>query len=221
MKQDILKWIRKTGIVPVLRASSPDEAIALSRAMYLGGIDIMEVTTTVPDAAGVIRHLQREFGDSLLLGAGTVTTADQCSSLINAGADFVVSPSLHHDVIAETKRQGKLMISGALTPTEIITAFRAGADIIKVFPCSAVGGASYLRAVKAPFPEIPLIPTGGVNLATARDFLNAGAIALGVGGDLVNAQKIKDGMPEAITEQAREYLSIIAAWQAHHHRSTS
>lgn len=221
MNQDILQWIHKTGIVPVLRASSPDEAIALARAMYLGGIDIMEVTTTVPDAAAVIRHLQQEFGDRLLLGAGTVTTVEQCRSLIEAGAEFVVSPSLHQDVITETKRLGKLMISGALTPTEIITAWRAGADIIKVFPCAALGGASYLRAVKAPFPEIPLIPTGGVNLATAKDFLNAGAIALGVGGDLVNAQNIRDGMPEAITKQAREYLSIVAAWQAQHHRSTS
>ncbi len=203
--------------MPVLRAKSAEEAIAISRAMYLGGIDIIEVTTTVPDALGVVRQLKQEFGGSLLLGAGTVTTLNECLSLIDAGAEFVVSPSFHEDVIRETKRRGKLMVSGALTPTEIVTAWRAGADIVKVFPCSAVGGASYLRAIKAPFPEIALIPTGGVTLATARDFLNAGAMALGVGGDLVNSQMIRDGMPEVITEQARAYLSIVAAWRAHHH----
>ncbi len=202
----------------MLRAKSPEEALALTRAMHLGGIDIIEVTTTIPDAVAVVRHLKQEFGDKLLLGAGTVTTVASCAALIEAGAEFVVSPSLHVDVIAETIRSAKLMISGALTPTEIITAWRAGTHIVKVFPCSAMGGASYLRSIKAPFPDIPLIPTGGVTLATAADFLSAGALALGVGADLVNAQLLNDGMPEVITETARAYLSTIAAWRVHHRK---
>lgn len=209
---ETLQWIRRTGLVPVLRAASSEEAIALTRAMHAGGVSVMEVTTTVPDAVSVLRALEKEFGGEMLLGAGTVTTAHECEALLDAGAQFVVSPSLHPEVIAATKAAGKLMISGALTPTEIITAHRTGADIIKVFPCSAMGGASYLKAIKAPFPQIPLIPTGGVTLATARDFLDAGAIALGVGSDLVDAKAIRSGQPERITETARQYLAIYEAW---------
>ena len=214
MSRDTAQWIADTGLVPVLRAQSTEEALALARAMYAGGVDIIEVTTTIPNAAEVLQQLKHEFGDALLLGAGTVTTTGHCCDLIDAGAEFVVSPSLHPDVIAQTKAQGKLMISGALTPTEIITAWRAGADIVKVFPCSAMGGASYLRAIKAPFPEVQLIPTGGVTLATARDFLDAGAIALGVGGDLVNVKLIREGKPERVTETASAYLGVIAEWRS-------
>ena len=213
MSRDIAQWIADTGLVPVLRAQSTAEALALARAMYAGGVDIIEVTTTVPNAREVLLQLKQEFGDAILLGAGTVTTTQHCSDLIDAGAQFVVSPSFHPDVIAHTKEQGKLMISGALTPTEIIHAWRAGSDIVKVFPCSAMGGASYLRAIKAPFPEVPLIPTGGVTLATAKDFLDAGAVALGVGGDLVNPQMIRDGRPERVTETASAYLAVIAEWR--------
>ena len=187
--------------------------MALARAMYAGGIDIVEVTTTVPGAVNVIQQLRQEFGASLLIGAGTVTTVRECTTLIEAGAEFVVSPSLHADVIAATKEHGKLMIAGALTPTEIITAWRTGADVIKVFPCSAMGGASYLRSIRAPFPYIPLIPTGGVTLATARDFLAAGAVALGVGNDLVNTAAIHEGRPQSITEMSRAYARVCAVWR--------
>jgi 2-dehydro-3-deoxyphosphogluconate aldolase/(4S)-4-hydroxy-2-oxoglutarate aldolase len=213
VSRDTAQWIAATGLVPVLRAQSTEEALALARAMYAGGVDIIEVTTTIPNAREVLEKLKDEFGESILLGAGTVTTTEHCCDLIDAGAEFVVSPSLHPDVIAQTKERGKLMISGALTPTEIITAWRAGADVVKVFPCSAMGGASYLRAIKAPFPEIKLVPTGGVTLATARDFLDAGAMALGVGGDLVNTQMIRDGKPERVTETASAYLAVIAEWR--------
>ena len=214
MSRDTGEWIRTAGLVPVLRASSAEEAMALTRAMHAGGVDVIEVTTTVPGAADVLRQLKQEFGETLLLGAGTVTTAAECAELIDAGAEFVVSPSLHPDVIQMTKARGKLMVSGALTPTEIITAWRAGADVVKVFPCSAMGGASYLKAIKAPFPQIPLIPTGGVTLTTARDFLDAGALALGVGSDLVNVQAIRAGKPEQITETARMYLMILEEWRS-------
>ncbi len=214
MKVDTLQWIARTGLVPVLRASSTHEAIALARAMQAGGIDILEVTTTVPGATSVIRELKLEFGDALLVGAGTVTTAPEAAELMDAGAEFIVSPSLHLDVIAEARSRGLLMISGALTPTEIITAWRAGSDVVKVFPCSAMGGASYLRAIKGPFPEIPLLPTGGITLVTATEFLDAGAVALGVGSDLVDAKKIRQGEPERVTHTARAYLAVIAEWRA-------
>jgi 2-dehydro-3-deoxyphosphogluconate aldolase/(4S)-4-hydroxy-2-oxoglutarate aldolase len=208
-----MEWISSSGLVPVLRAQSKQEALALARAMQAGGVDVMEVTTTVPEAPQVMEALKREFGDAMLIGAGTVTTVPQCLELIEAGAEFVVSPSLHPEVIAAAKDRGKCMVSGALTPTEIVTAWRAGADVVKVFPCSAMGGASYLRSVRAPFPEVPLIPTGGVTLATAKDFLDAGAVALGVGGDLANAQAIRNGKPELVTATAKAYLAALAEWR--------
>ena len=208
MSKNALQWIQRSRLVPVLRADTPRDAIELTRLMFAGGIDVMEVTTTVPDSAAVLRLLRQEFDGRMLLGVGTVTTARDCEQLLAAGAEFVVSPSLHPEVIAATKVAGKLMISGALTPTEIITAFRAGADVVKVFPCSAVGGADYLKSIRAPFPQIPLIPTGGVTLATAQRFLDAGAIALGVGGDLVDTNALRSGNGEAITETARQYVNL-------------
>ncbi|HUY82007.1 MAG TPA: hypothetical protein VMU92_09815, partial [Acidobacteriaceae bacterium] len=158
-----------------------------------------------------LRELKQKHGDGLLLGSGTVTDAAQAQATIEAGAEFVVSPSLHPEVIAKTKALGKVSIPGALTPTEVITAWRAGADYVKVFPCSAMGGASYLKSLRAPFPELKLIPTGGVTLATAADFLKAGARALGVGADLVNAAAIAEGRPEVVTNAARAYLEVIRA----------
>jgi 2-dehydro-3-deoxyphosphogluconate aldolase/(4S)-4-hydroxy-2-oxoglutarate aldolase len=214
MSKHALQWIKEAKLVPVLRADTADEAVALTRLMYAGGIDVMEVTTTVPGAADVLRRLKDEYGDRMLLGAGTVTTAQECEDLLAAGAAFVVSPSLHLEVIAATKAAGRLMISGALTPTEIITAYRAGADVVKVFPCSAMGGAEYLKSIRAPFPQIPLIPTGGVTLATARHFLASGAIALGVGGDLVDRKALAAGNGAAITETARQYVELCRSYAA-------
>lgn len=214
-------WICSTGIMPVLRAPTPNAALAIARVLYAAGVDVLEVTTTVPDAASVLRQLRSEFGSKLLLGAGTVTTPDHCDELIDAGAEFIVSPSLHPPVIERTVALGKLMVSGALTPTEVITAWQAGAHLVKVFPCSAMGGASYLRALQGPFPQIPLIPTGGVTLATARHFLEAGALALGVGSDLVNLQAMRDGEPEKIASVARAYLAVLAEWRAHLRTSNS
>jgi len=206
--------LEQVALIPVLRARSLDEGHALVDAMMAGGVTVVEVTMTVPNAVDLLHKLKKLYGSSLLLGSGTVTDAAQAQATIEAGAEFVVSPSLHLDVIAKTKDLGKVSIPGALTPTEVLTAWRAGADYVKVFPCSAMGGASYLKALRAPFPDIRLIPTGGVTLQTAADFLKAGAVALGVGSDLVNSAAIAEGHPESITKTARAYLDIIQTTRA-------
>jgi len=211
MTEETKARLERVGLIPVLRASSAEMGHALVDAMMAGGVTVVEVTMTVPGAIGLLRELKQKHGDGLLLGSGTVTDAAQAQATIEAGAEFVVSPSLHPEVIAKTKALGKVSIPGALTPTEVITAWRAGADYVKVFPCSAMGGASYLKSLRAPFPELKLIPTGGVTLATAADFLKAGARALGVGADLVNAAAIAEGRPEVVTNAARAYLEVIRA----------
>lgn len=210
MYESTQEFIERVGLIPVLRAKSVAQALAVTKAMIEGGVTVVEVTMTVPGAVELLRELRREYGAKLLLGSGTVTTAAEAESTIDAGAEFIVSPSLHPDVIAATKAAGKVSIPGALTPTEVITAWRAGADYVKVFPCSAVGGAGYLKSLLAPFPLLKLIPTGGVTLETAGSFLNAGASALGVGSELVNLSAINSGNPETIAEAARAYLAVIA-----------
>jgi len=202
--------IERVGLIPVLRAKSIAQGRAVVEAMVAGGVTIVEVTMTVPGAIDLLKELKQEYGASLLLGSGTVTTAEQAQATIEAGAEFVVSPSLHPEVIAATKANGKVSCPGALTPTEAITAWNAGADYVKIFPCSAVGGASYLKALLAPFPQLKIIPTGGVTLQTAAGFIKAGARALGVGSDLVNLAAIDAGKAETVTEAARAYLQVLA-----------
>jgi 2-dehydro-3-deoxyphosphogluconate aldolase/(4S)-4-hydroxy-2-oxoglutarate aldolase len=210
MPETTAEIIERVGLIPVLRAKSIAQAHAVVEAMIAGGVTVVEVTMTVPNAVHLLKELKKEHGAKILLGSGTVTTAKEAEDTINAGAEFVVSPSLHPDVIAATKAAGKLSIPGALTPTEVITAQRAGADYVKIFPCSAMGGASYLRSLLAPFPHLKLIPTGGVTLKTAEDFIRAGARALGVGSDLVNLAAIDEGKPEIISEAAKAYLEVLA-----------
>ena len=209
MSETTAEIIERIGLIPVLRARNASQAHSIVQAMLVGGVTVVEVTMTVPGAIDLLKDLKREYFGELLLGSGTVTTAREAEATIEAGAEFVVSPSLHLDVIAATKKLGKLSIPGALTPTEVITAYRAGADYVKIFPCSAMGGASYLKALIAPFPFLKLIPTGGVTLETAESFLKAGARALGVGSDLVNLAAIDAGRPETITETARAYLQVL------------
>ena len=209
MREETKKTLERAVLIPVLRAGSIQTGHALVDAMMAGGVTVVEVTMTVPNALTLLRELKQRHGDSLLLGSGTVTDAAQAEATIDEGAEFVVSPSLHLDVIAKTKELGRISIPGALTPTEVITAWRAGADYVKIFPCSAMGGASYLKSLLAPFPELKLIPTGGVTLQTAADFLKAGARALGVGTDLVNTPAIAEGKPEIVTNAARAYLEAI------------
>ena len=213
MPETTAQIIERVGLIPVLRAKNAKQAHAVVEAMIAGGVTVVEVTMTVPGAVDLLRELKQEH-PALLLGSGTVTTAKQAEATIEAGAEFVVSPSLHPEVIAATKAAGKLSIPGALTPTEVITAERAGADYIKIFPCSAMGGASYLKSLLAPFPHLKLIPTGGVTLQTAESFIKAGARALGVGGDLVNLAAIDEGKPEIITEAAKAYLRVLAKVRA-------
>ena len=210
MAETTQETLERVGLIPVLRARNAAQAHAIVKAMIAGGVTVVEVTMTVPGAVELLKELKREFAGQLLLGSGTVTTGEEAEATIDAGAEFVVSPSLHPDVIAVTKARKKVSIPGALTPTEAITAWRAGADYVKIFPCSAVGGASYLKALLAPFPHLKLIPTGGVTLQTAESFLRAGARALGVGSDLVNLAAVDAGNPETITETAREYLKVMA-----------
>jgi 2-dehydro-3-deoxyphosphogluconate aldolase / (4S)-4-hydroxy-2-oxoglutarate aldolase len=214
MQETTAQIIERVGLIPVLRARNAGQAHAVVQAMLAGGVTVVEVTMTVPGAIDLLKELKLEYGSRLLLGSGTVTTSAEAQATIDAGAEFVVSPSLHLEVIAATKAAGKLSIPGALTPTEVITAWRAGADYVKIFPCSAMGGSSYLKALLAPFPFLKLIPTGGVTLETAEGFLRAGARALGVGSDLVNLAAVDAGRPETISETARAYLQIFAKMRA-------
>jgi 2-dehydro-3-deoxyphosphogluconate aldolase/(4S)-4-hydroxy-2-oxoglutarate aldolase len=213
-KTDVLRRIKDVGLLPVLRAASADEALALAWAIEAGGISAIEVTMTVPGAIQVIEILVREAGDRILIGAGTVLDPETARACMLAGAEFIVSPSLNLKTIEICHRYSVAIIPGALTPTEVVTAWEAGADVVKVFPCSAMGGAKYLKALKAPFPQIELIPTGGVSLSTAAEFLAAGAFALGVGADLVDAKAIAAGTPEIITHNARKYVEIVRAFSA-------
>jgi 2-dehydro-3-deoxyphosphogluconate aldolase/(4S)-4-hydroxy-2-oxoglutarate aldolase len=205
--------LERVGLIPVLRARNARQAHAVVQAMLAGGVSVVEVTMTVPGAVNLLAELKREYASQLLLGSGTVTTGDQAKATIEAGAEFVVSPSFHPAVVAVTKAHNKVSIPGALTPTEVITAWNEGADYVKIFPCSAMGGASYLRSLLAPFPHLKLIPTGGVTHHSAAGFLEAGARALGVGSDLVNLAAIDKGRPEVITAAARIYLKIIAEFR--------
>lgn len=216
-KSEVMAKIREVGLVPVLRADSEEEALEIAYALEAGGVTVLEVTMTVPGAVDAIRRLANEAGDRILVGAGTVLDPETARACMLAGAQFIVSPSLNVKTIEICRRYSVAVFPGGLTPTEIVTAWEAGADAVKVFPCSAVGGAKYLKAIKAPLPQIELIPTGGVSLATAAEFLEAGAIALGVGGDLVDNKAIRAGKPEVITENARKYLEIVAA----HHRKVA
>jgi 2-dehydro-3-deoxyphosphogluconate aldolase/(4S)-4-hydroxy-2-oxoglutarate aldolase len=214
MSESTQEIIERVGLIPVLRAKSAAQGHAVVEAMIAGGVTVVEVTMTVPGAIHLLKELKKEYGAKLLLGSGTVTTAAQAEATIEAGAEFVVSPSLHLEVVSATKSNGKLSIPGALTPTEAITAWESGADYVKIFPCSAVGGASYPKALLALFPHLKLIPTGGVTLQNAEGFLQAGARALGIGSDLVNLAAVDAGHPETITEAARAYLKVFADFRS-------
>ncbi|PYU15208.1 MAG: 2-dehydro-3-deoxyphosphogluconate aldolase [Acidobacteria bacterium] len=208
-KQRVRERIVEIGIVPVVRASSPREARMAADAVCEGGIPIVEITMTVPGAVDVIRELTKSGSSDVLVGAGTVLNAEAARRCLDAGAQFLVSPGLNLEVVKLAGAERKLMMAGALTPTEVITAWEAGSDFVKVFPCGQVGGAKYIKALKGPLPQVPLVPTGGVNLNTAGEFIEAGAAALGVGGELVQAEALKAGQPEIIVENARKFLAAV------------
>ena len=208
-REGVLQRIREVGIVPVVRAESADEAGRAIAAIMAGGVPVLEVTMTVPGAVRLIEDLVRRFGAEAVVGAGTVLDPETARACILAGAQFVVSPSTNVATIACCRRYGVPIMPGALTPTEVVTAWEAGADMVKVFPCSALGGASYIKALKAPLPQIDLIPTGGVSVKTAADFIRAGSLALGVGADLVDTKAVREGQAVLVTEKAREYLRVV------------
>ncbi|HEX7959997.1 MAG TPA: bifunctional 4-hydroxy-2-oxoglutarate aldolase/2-dehydro-3-deoxy-phosphogluconate aldolase [Terriglobales bacterium] len=206
-KDQVRRQILEVGIVPVIRASSVQKAIAAAEAVLKGGISVVEITMTVPRAKEAIVELSKNR--DLLVGAGTVLTAAAARECLDAGAHFLVSPGFDLETVKLAKSEGYLMMAGALTPTEVIAAWSAGSDFVKIFPCSAVGGASYIKALKGPLPQIPMIPTGGVNLKTAADFLAAGSAALGVGGELILSSALESNNQSAITELAKQYVAII------------
>jgi 2-dehydro-3-deoxyphosphogluconate aldolase/(4S)-4-hydroxy-2-oxoglutarate aldolase len=210
-KEEVLKKVYECGVVPVVRASTADEAMRVVEAIRDGGVNVLEITMTVPRAVRVIERVADAYGDSVVVGAGTVLDAETARACMLAGAQFVVSPALDVGTVECCRRHGVAVMPGALTPTEVVRAWQAGADVVKVFPCGALGGAKYLKSLKAPLPQIELMPTGGVTLSTAAEFIEAGAFALGVGADLVDTKAIREGRPEAVSEAARAYVEAVRA----------
>lgn len=208
-KARIISQIREIGIVPVIRAASENEARKLIEAIFEGGISIFEVTMTTPNAVSLIKSLIADFDDKAIIGAGTVLDAAAAQNCLAAGAKFVVSPALNLNVIEVCRQEKVAVFPGALTPTEIVAAWQSGADAVKIFPANAVGGANYLKAIKAPLPQIELMPTGGVTLDAIGDFIRAGAIAVGVGSDLADTKAISAGESEKVTRTARLYLEAV------------
>jgi 2-dehydro-3-deoxyphosphogluconate aldolase/(4S)-4-hydroxy-2-oxoglutarate aldolase len=212
--QQILSFITEIGIVPVVRTTSAETAIKSIEAIYRGGVRSAEITMTVPGAIKALEKIADQFGDKIMLGAGTVLDPETARACMLAGAQFFVTPSLNLATIEICKRYSKVICAGALTPTEVITAWQAGTDVVKVFPANSLGGPKYIKALKGPFPQVEVIPTGGVNLETAGEFLKAGACAVAVGGELVDAKLIREGRYDRIEELAREYLAVIAKTRA-------
>jgi 2-dehydro-3-deoxyphosphogluconate aldolase / (4S)-4-hydroxy-2-oxoglutarate aldolase len=208
-KDEVLATIKRGGIIPVLRTNSADDALTIAEELQRAGLTAVEIPLTVPGAVEVIAELASRFGHQLLVGAGTVLDTGAAAACVAAGARFIISPSLELEVVDYCNEAEVAVMPGALTPTEIVAASRAGADMVKIFPCSALGGASYLKAIKAPLPHIEVVPTGGVSLETAASFIKAGAAALGVGGDLVDIEALRSGKTEIIGARARRYLEIV------------
>jgi 2-dehydro-3-deoxyphosphogluconate aldolase/(4S)-4-hydroxy-2-oxoglutarate aldolase len=208
-KAHVRSRILEIGIVPVIRASSAREAMSAIDAICLGGIPVAEITMTVPGAIEIIREVSKTRGHEVLVGAGTVLDAETARRCVDAGAQFLVSPGLDLKTVEFATKEKILIMAGALTPTEVITAWKAGADFVKVFPCGQVGGPGYIKALRGPLPQVPLVPTGGVNLSTAVDFILAGCAALGVGGELVQAAALKSGKTEIVTDAARKFIELV------------
>jgi 2-dehydro-3-deoxyphosphogluconate aldolase/(4S)-4-hydroxy-2-oxoglutarate aldolase len=208
MAESQLRRVLDSGIVAVVRAPDSDQLVHVARALADGGVDVVEITMSVPNALDVLRQVRQELGERLLLGAGTVLDAETARAVLLAGAEFIVAPTLNLDVIRLCRRYGKLVMPGAFTPTEILTAWEAGADIVKVFPADVVGPA-FFKALRGPLPQIRLMPTGGVDLTTAADFLKAGACCLGIGGQLVEPKAVAERNFDRIRNLARQYVAIV------------
>jgi 2-dehydro-3-deoxyphosphogluconate aldolase/(4S)-4-hydroxy-2-oxoglutarate aldolase len=213
-RRETIERIERLGLVPVVRVPSAAVALRAARAVFAGGIDVLEITMTVPDALDVLRQLASELKDRVILGAGTVLDADTARACIAAGAEFIVAPGLDLETVRAVHDLEIPVVPGALTPTEVLTAWKAGADMVKIFPCSAVGGAEYVRALKAPLPQVKLLPTGGVDRHTAADYIRAGAAALGLGAALIDIKALQEQGDEALSDRARELVEIVRATRA-------
>jgi 2-dehydro-3-deoxyphosphogluconate aldolase/(4S)-4-hydroxy-2-oxoglutarate aldolase len=207
-RDTILSRILDGGIVAVVRAESGESLVKVVQALAEGGVTAAEITFTVPDAVDVIRQVRKEVGDAVVLGAGTVLDAETARVALLAGAEYIVAPTVNLEVIRLCRRYDKAVMPGALTPTEVLTAWEAGADVVKIFPAD-VGGPAYLKALRAPLPQVRMMPTGGVDLNTAESFLKAGACCLGIGGSLVEAKAVAAGDFTRIGELARQYAAIV------------
>ncbi len=205
----VLARIKEAAIVPIVRTPDADTAIAAVEALRAGGMNCVEITMTVRNALKALEKIADQYGDEILLGAGTVLDPETARACMLAGAQFFVTPSLNRRTIEVARRYSKPIFPGGLTPTEVLSAWEAGGDGVKVFPCSAVGGAKYIKALKAPFPHIEMIPTGGVNLDTIADFFTAGSSAVGVGSELVDLTSLREGKYSVITDRARQFLAAL------------
>jgi len=208
-KNEVLRGIEEIGLVPVVRARSAEFAIRAVEAVLAGGVSIFEITMTVPNAVSVIEKLSAKFGSRALIGAGTVLSAGDAKACIDAGARFIVSPGFDAATVEAVRAKDIAVMPGALTPTEVIAAWKAGADMVKIFPCSAMGGAKYLKALRGPLPQVKLLPTGGVSLTTVHEYIAAGAAALGVGSELVDEAALEAGQDAALTERASALLAAV------------
>lgn len=209
-KQEAMNLIEETALIPIIRVDSSETALQVADAFLEGGVSIIEVTFSVPGAVDVVSELSEKLGDKVLIGTGTVLDGATARQAILAGSEFIVSPIYSRDLIETARRYSKPVFPGAVTPTEILEAYTMGADAVKVFPCGNLGGASYIKAVKAPLPQVPVIPTGGVNIDTAGPLLDAGSFALGVGSAITDKKAIAAGNFGKITENVKAFLSVIA-----------
>lgn len=213
-KREVLDRIRDIGLIPIVRVDSTELAHRAVAAIQKGGITVLEITMTVPGAVRVIEELSGKIGAQTLIGAGTVLDPEKAKECVAAGAQFIVSPALNPKTVTYCKDEDIVILPGAMTPTEIVNAWTLGADMVKIFPAGEVGGPGFIKALKAPLPQIKMIPTGGVTLTTARAFLEAGSDALGVGGDLINVAALKQGMDDRITEKAKQFVEIVREFRA-------
>jgi len=208
-KREVFNRMVSQGLIPVIRVSSAQEAIDVADAVKEGGVGFIEITMTVPGALEVVKELAQKYKDEIILGAGTILDPETGRAALLAGAQFIVTPTLNLNLIELAHRYSVVIVPGAATPTEILTAWNAGADMVKVFPAAQLGGPEYIKALRAPLPQILLVPTGGVNLQNAGAFIKAGATALGVGGELVDKQAVKERKFQVITENTRAFLKAI------------
>jgi 2-dehydro-3-deoxyphosphogluconate aldolase/(4S)-4-hydroxy-2-oxoglutarate aldolase len=208
-KAENMKVILDCGLIPVVRAESSDQAMHIVEALQAGGLPVIEITMTVPGAFEVMREVSRRFGGEVVLGAGTVLDGETARMAILSGAEFIVAPNLDRSTIEVCSRYSKISVPGALTPTEAVTAWQWGADLVKIFPVDMVGGPKYISALRAPLPHILYVPTGGVELANAGAYIKAGAAALGVGSSLVDKKAVAERKYEVITDLAKRFLEEI------------